>query len=82
LSGWLGDCALEIGGDVDSAIWAVYLERGQKEDDMPDRAALRTRLIYSRTLFSALDATGVRNLFRLDCTNTARTVLSFKNLDI
>ena len=25
LRGWLGDCALEVGGDVDSAIRTVYL---------------------------------------------------------
>lgn len=32
LRGWLGDGALEVGGDVDGAVWAVYLSRVEESD--------------------------------------------------
>ncbi len=38
LRGCLGDCALEVGGNVDGAVWAVYLTyRGYAKNELCER---------------------------------------------
>lgn len=50
----LGDSTLEVGRDVDSTVWPVYLTQRINKNDLVDcELPVLTRLIYSRTLFSA-----------------------------
>jgi hypothetical protein len=84
LRGWLGDCALEVGGNVDGAVWTVYLTyRGYAKNELASVNSAHPLDIFENLILRFARDGNVRGGrgTRLSIGMT-RTVLSFEDFNV